>query len=404
MRYFYRGSTLLIRFKTKEMTDRQTIAGYTIGATIMGYDGVVDPVDEYSFNITFDEAITAVLPEGPTPIVLRLTKDDVTALGQVKGLAAVEPSINETCGITDVVTCEVTIEDVTLNYGMVFNNVVTYQDLTDAQKIEMLSGIQADADALFHQLELTISEGNDAVEVLEGKATLADEATLAANNAANLANEKAGLANDAAILANQKAGLANDAAILAQEAADLANEIATHPPVITNGTWHYWNASTNEYVDTNIAATPYENYLQNTTDNPPLSEAAWSVWSKEQGDYAKEQGDYAKNIGDTYDTVKVSKTALETTEEVTAQALVELKERVDAIDEFIKQGLLNNIIINTLSVESLQLNGAPLIITGTVAPAIVPDFVGQFYIKTSATTACYQATGITGVGDWKQIG
>lgn len=74
--------------------------------------------------------------------MLSLTKDNVTAIGQVKGLAAVEPSINETCGITDVVTCEVTIEDVTLNYGMVFNNVVTYQDLTDEQKIEMLSGIQ----------------------------------------------------------------------------------------------------------------------------------------------------------------------------------------------------------------------------------------------------------------------
>ena len=274
------------------------------------------------------------------------------------------------------------------------------------------------ANALFDELELTISEGNEAVDVLEGKATLADEATLAANNAANLANEKAGLANDAAILANEKAGLANDAAdlannkanlantkaTLAQEAADLANEIATHPPVIQSGTWYYWNASTNAYVDTNISATPYENYLQNTTDNPPLTETQWSVWSKEQGNYAKAQGDYAKNVGDTYDTVKVSKTALEATEEVTAQSLVELKERVDALEEFIKQGLLNNILINNLSVENLQINGASLILSGTTAPAVVPDFIGQFFIKTTATTACYQATGIAEVGDWKLIG
>lgn len=429
MRYYYRGSTLLIRFKTKEMTDRQTITGYDIGATIMGYEGVVDAIDNYSFNVTFDEAITATLPEGHTPIVLSLTKDGVTALGQVKGLAAVEPSINETCGVTDIVTCEVTIEDVTLNYGMVFNNVVTYQDLTDEQKTAMMAGIQSDADELFAELGQTIIDGNLAVDALEAKIPVANAAILAANNAAELATTKAGIAQDAADLANDKANLANTKATLAQESADLANEVATHPPVITEGTWHYWDALTNAYVDTNIAATPYENYLQNTTDNPPLTEAQWSVWSKEQGDYAKEQGDYAKDIGDTYDAAKVDKTSIvntltETTagkvldarqgkvlndgvyntEEVTAQSLVELKERIDALEELIKQGILNNIIIKTLSVEDLQLNGASLILTGANAPAVTPDFIGQFYIKTTATTACYQSTGTSAVGDWKQIG
>lgn len=102
--------------------------------------------------------------------------------------------------------------------------------------------------------------------------------------------------------------------------------------------------------------------------------------------------------------LKVDKTSLENTEETTAQSLVELKERIDAIDALLKEGLYNNILIKTLSVESLQLNGASLILTGAGAPSVVPDFVGQFYIKTDATTACYQATGIAGVGDWKQIG
>jgi len=190
----------------------------------------------------------------------------------------------------------------------------------------------------------------------------------------------------------------------AELATNLANEIATHPPVITNGTWYYWNASTNAYVDSDIAATPYESYLQNTTDDPPLTEAQWSLWSKEQGDYAKEQGDYAKDIGDTYDAAKVSKTVLETTEEVIAQSLVDLKERIDALEELIKQGILNNIIIKTLSVEDFQMNGASLILTGANAPTVTPDFIGQFYIKTTATTACYQSTGISAVGDWKQIG
>lgn len=97
-------------------------------------------------------------------------------------------------------------------------------------------------------------------------------------------------------------------------------------------------------------------------------------------------------------------TTIENTEEVTAQSLVELKERVEALEEFIKQGLLNNMLINNLSVENFQISGAPLMIYGTTAPAVIPDFIGQFYIKTTATTACYQATGIAGVGDWKLIG
>lgn len=107
---------------------------------------------------------------------------------------------------------------------------------------------------------------------------------------------------------------------------------------------------------------------------------------------------------DTALGLKSDKTALEATEEVAAQSLVELKERIDALEELIKQGILNNIIIKRLSVEDLQLNGASLILTGADAPAVTPDFIGQFYIKTTATTACYQSTGTTAVGDWKLIG
>jgi hypothetical protein len=102
--------------------------------------------------------------------------------------------------------------------------------------------------------------------------------------------------------------------------------------------------------------------------------------------------------------LKPDKTVLETTEEVAAQSLVELKERIDALEELIKQGILNNIIIKTLSVETFQMDGASLILTGADAPTVIPDFIGQFYIKTTATTACYQSTGTTAVGDWKQIG
>ncbi len=104
--------------------------------------------------------------------------------------------------------------------------------------------------------------------------------------------------------ANEAAESANTAANSVQESIDLATEVATHPPIIQTGTWWNWNTETNQYVDSGQAATPYENYLQNTTDDPVLTEAEWSVWSKEQGDYAKEQGDFAKEQGELAQTAR----------------------------------------------------------------------------------------------------
>jgi hypothetical protein len=109
---------------------------------------------------------------------------------------------------------------------------------------------------------------------------------------------------------------------------------------------------------------------------------------------------------DGQDALKVSNTTLETTEEVAAEALVLLKNRIDALQTIINNMILGTVQIDTLNiVKGLNLYGSSnLILTDTAAPAIVPDFIGQFFIKTTATTACYQATGITAVGDWKQIG
>ena len=152
---------------------------------------------------------------------------------------------------------------------------------------------------------------------------------------------------------------------------------------------------------------PVGTLLSNGTYWRPLSKSAYE-YAIEQG-YEGTEEEFGILIGsisdiDTALGLKTDKTALETTEEVTAQSLVELKERVEALEEFIKQGLLNNILINNLSVENLQINGASLILSGNTVPAVAPDFIGQFYIKTTAPTACYQATGIAGVGDWKLIG
>lgn len=216
----------------------------------------------------------------------------------------------------------------------------------------------------------------------------------------------------------------------AELATNLANEVATHPPIITGSTWHYWDTSTDAYVDTNIAATPYENYLQNTTDDPVLTEAEWSVWSKEQGDFAKEQGELAQTaregieddlalkidkssitseLGDSEELVisqkgveEKVKLPVESGEQAAAAALVELKKEVAYLKE-----VLSNVItylqINTLSVDSLQIKGAPLFIFSDVVPAVIPDFAGQIYIKTTDTAAAWIALGDSSVANWKEI-
>ena len=49
----------------------------------------------------------------------------------------------------------------------------------------------------------------------------------------------------------------------------------------------------------------------------------------------------------------------------------------------------------------LKLIDTRLLITG--APVVVPDFIGQIYIKTDATVAVYIATGVATSGDWKSV-
>lgn len=100
------------------------------------------------------------------------------------------------------------------------------------------------------------------------------------------------------------------------------------------------------------------------------------------------------------------KSHIENNEEVIAEALVELKNKIDALQNIIKEMILGSVQIDNLDiVKNLNLYGSSnMILTGTAAPAVVPDFIGQFFIKTSATTACYQATGNSSVNDWKQIG
>jgi len=133
-----------------------------------------------------------------------------------------------------------------------------------------------------------------------------------------------------------------------------------------------------------------------------LYETAPGVWYKERfvgSDVAN------WTVASNWEIVPL-KSHIENNEEVIAEALVELKNKIDALQNIIKEMILGSVQIDNLDiVKNLNLYGSSnMILTGTDAPAVVPDFIGQFFIKTSATTACYQATGNSAVGDWKQIG
>ena len=91
------------------------------------------------------------------------------------------------------------------------------------------------------------------------------------------------------------------------------------------------------------------------------------------------------------------------TEKALAEVVNVLYNKIIALEDVIKNAIFDTLQVDTLTtVKAFNYNGASLILTGTTTPSVTPDFIGQVYIKTSATVAAYIATGITNSGDWKQ--
>lgn len=86
-----------------------------------------------------------------------------------------------------------------------------------------------------------------------------------------------------------------------------------------------------------------------------------------------------------------------------AEIINHMNARILALESIIKNGLFRNTQIDTADiVKSLNLyGGTNLILIRTVAPAEVPDFIGQTYVNTAAGVA-YEAIGTTSVSHWKQ--
>ena len=76
--------------------------------------------------------------------------------------------------------------------------------------------------------------------------------------------------------------------------------------------------------------------------------------------------------------------------------------RIRALEDLVKNMLFKAGQFDTIDIVK-QLNiwgGTNLVIVGTAAPSVEPDFIGQMYINTTAGTI-YQSKGVTS-SDWKQ--
>lgn len=95
-------------------------------------------------------------------------------------------------------------------------------------------------------------------------------------------------------------------------------------------------------------------------------------------------------------------TKVTNTERPIADIFAHLLGRIETLEQIISASVYNAIQVNELSVvDNIKFKGADLFLFGTEAPAVTPDFVGQFFVNTTGGVT-YQAKGIVNSGDWKQ--
>ena len=87
-----------------------------------------------------------------------------------------------------------------------------------------------------------------------------------------------------------------------------------------------------------------------------------------------------------------------------AEILNQQNARIKALEDLIKNFLFKNGQFDKLEVvKEFNIYGTTnLVLTGTTAPSVIPDFIGQWYINTSGAGTTYQSKGNTSSADWKQ--
>ena len=97
------------------------------------------------------------------------------------------------------------------------------------------------------------------------------------------------------------------------------------------------------------------------------------------------------------------KTDLNLDEYTLAEALNLLYSKILSLEKLMADGVLGNVQVDSLTtIGVINYKGSPLIIIGSDAPTIAPDFEGQTFINTTSPGTVYTAKGVASVSDWKQ--
>lgn len=93
----------------------------------------------------------------------------------------------------------------------------------------------------------------------------------------------------------------------------------------------------------------------------------------------------------------------ENIEPALAEILNQQNKRIEALEDIIKKMLFKAGQFDTLEVvKEFNIYGKTnMIIPGTAAPSVIPDFLGQKFINSTGKVA-YEAVGISSAADWKQ--
>lgn len=223
----------------------------------------------------------------------------------------------------------------------------------------------ADADAS----EYNALKHRNAALVSEQNASSSEQNAKASELAAESSENKAKISEDNSKNSETNAGLSKDAAKLSETAAKTSE---------TNAKASETNSKTSE-------------------NNAKSSETAAAA-------SAKQAADTLAGKANQVDLVQLGANLSDNVEPALAELLNHLLGRISALESIIKNSIYKNMQVDSVDiVKTFNIYGATnIILTGTAAPAVVPDFIGQFFVNTTGGVS-YQAKGIASTSDWKQI-
>lgn len=132
-------------------------------------------------------------------------------------------------------------------------NIVDYRDETKGYRDETLTA-KDNAQTIKGDVQSLKTQIDDTADNVFENAREAYQSMISADNASLSASESAENASQSANEANQSATNASESASQAEEFKNQSATNVTHYPKVVDGYWYVWDASKNEYVNTNVDA------------------------------------------------------------------------------------------------------------------------------------------------------